>query len=373
MNKKQIEAMIKEDVNNIEVPDLKSQILAQIPNRKVVYKESKKPFRFAFRLSYLSIFLVLIVGVILMVNGFDNNSFSDGKTEEKTQEVANGKKISNVEKSYARQAATLIGFAGGFDSEPNNMSAYLSTNMDPDYDEIAGIINQYFKVASNLMNEENTTYEFEVLNEGNYQYKLVIKNAILNDSIETIMYYNEEAKSNNDKDDLDEVSTHLEGIIEQDGMSYEFYGDKEIEGHECEVELVIKIDDTNYLKVSQEIEHNEKEFEYKFYDCDPKKNKAYKTVEIEIENHHVSIEIEEDGEEFEIEFKYNGNQVNAKYHRGNENFDDIKIGEDENNKDNYNYDFGDGKNHSVKKGNKNKDSKTDMPSETGDYPSETLF
>ena len=53
MNKKQIESRIKIEASKIEVPDLKQQILAQVPNRKVVEKEEKKGFNFGIRFSYV--------------------------------------------------------------------------------------------------------------------------------------------------------------------------------------------------------------------------------------------------------------------------------------------------------------------------------
>ena len=374
MNKKQIEAKIREEINNIEVPDLKNQILAQVPNRKVVVNKEKKHFRLAFHLSYLSVFLILIISVVLIAKNIDNNSLLGGKSEEETPiktpeetEVVI-RDVSNVEKSYARQAATLVGFAGGMSSDTQGVKSYLTTG--DDFQEIAETLNKYFVVASNLIDEENTIYEFEVLTEGKYQYKLTVNNNILNDSVETIMYYNETSLDGSKKDDLNEVSTQLEGLIVQNGISYEFYGEKEIEDDECEVELIIIIDDANYLKVSQEIEHNEKEFEYKFYNGDPKKNKPYKTVEIEIDGDNVTIEIAENDEKSNIEFKYtrgqNKNEISANYHKNNKNYENIKIDEDDENKENYKYDFGDGKKHSVKKGNNHKDS-----NEKSDYPSET--
>ena len=39
MNKKQIEERIKLEASKIKVPDLKQQILAQVPNRKVIEKK----------------------------------------------------------------------------------------------------------------------------------------------------------------------------------------------------------------------------------------------------------------------------------------------------------------------------------------------
>lgn len=365
MNKKQIEEKIKEEFNNIEIPDLKAQILAQVPNRKVVVKEPKKHFRLAFHLSYIPIFLVLIISVIVISNSLKNNLFTDGGELEKTKGEIN--EISNVEKSYARQAATLIGFAGGIDSNNQAVKSYL-TSSNEQYSSIAELLNKYLTVASNLLDEESTTYEFYILDSEKYKYKLVTNSGVLGDVIKTVMYYNE-TSINGKNDDDDEFSTYLEGVIEQEDLVYEFYGVKETEEDECEIELTVKIDDNNYLKVSQEIEHNEKEFEYRFYSGDPKKNKAYKTVEIEIEAKKISLEIKENGEKIEIEFKYNKNQdkkhIKAKYHNKDQSFDEIEITQDEEEKGKYKYNFGNGKSHSVNKGygNKDKNEKSDEPSE----------
>ena len=100
MNKKQIESRIKMEANQIEVPDLSKQILAQVPNREVVVKDEKKRFNFGLRFSYI-VSAVLLVFVAFLI--FNNNT---GITP-----TVNLKKVGAVEKTYAKQVVTLAGFA----------------------------------------------------------------------------------------------------------------------------------------------------------------------------------------------------------------------------------------------------------------------
>ena len=68
MNKKQIETRIREESNKVIVPDLKQEILAQVPNRGLVEKKNRSIFtkRVSLALSYLSIFLVVALSIFLL-------------------------------------------------------------------------------------------------------------------------------------------------------------------------------------------------------------------------------------------------------------------------------------------------------------------
>ena len=371
MNKRQIESRIKNETNQIEVPDLRSQILAQVPNRKIKEPKKTSGFSLAFRLSPILAVLIICLLIIIGINQQPGENIDD----EPTNEIITTN-VSKVKKAYARQAATVAGFADTLNTDVANTSSILLLSDETDYQSIAEKINEYFNAVSKLIDEENVIYVLEELSSGNYQYKLTIKSNVLNDYVETVMYYNEKAIDNKrDKDDLDEISTQLDGYIEQNGNNYPFYGSKEVEEDECEIEIVIKVGLDNYLRVSQEIEQHESEYEYEFYDGYPKNNEPHKKVTIEIETDKndenkkdVKVEVDEDGEEFEMNFTYKKGQdkdhVDVNYHKGEEQYDDIKIHDHEEKDDYYRYEFGEGNNHNVEK-NKGKDKSEDKKSEDG--------
>ena len=164
------------------------------------------------------------------------------------------KNVGDVEKAYAKQVVTLAGFAADIETANVAYTGLLSESNSTDYDSIAGKINEYFKVISLLLDEESTEYEIEILEEGNYSYKLTTKYKVLKDTFETVIYYNEKPveEKYKDKDDLDEIETTIEGLVVQGGIERSFYGSKEIEEDEIEVEIVLEINQDNYLKVSHE-------------------------------------------------------------------------------------------------------------------------
>ena len=154
MNKKQIETRIREESNKVIVPDLKQEILAQVPNRGLVEKKNRSIFtkRVSLALSYLSIFLVVALSIFLLAKYNLNHSQNSGVTEnnepskESTSVIEKTpvKNLSNVKKSYAKQAATLAGFAGSFTSTPEvgGMSTLLGQNKK--YQDIAELLNEYY-------------------------------------------------------------------------------------------------------------------------------------------------------------------------------------------------------------------------------------
>lgn len=356
MNKKQIEARIKMEANQVDIPDLKQQILAQVPNREVVVKKEKKVFgSFGIRFSYIMSIFIIILLAIVMVNNVNNQPQDEVKTDNPSLNLPTelSKDITNTEKAYAKGAATMAGFVEGMDSGIEGLATtinLLSQNMT-DYKAMTEEINRYFSAVSRLLDEDGAVYKLETLENGQYMYKLTITNKVLNDTFETVIYYNEEALDKKNKSNkTDEISTGLSGMIVQSGEEYYFEGFKELEKDECNIELTLKIDEYNYLTVCQEIETNEKEYEYIFHNGD--KKRPYKTIEIEIEAEEndkdgkkdVSIEIEENGREIEIEFKYGKDKdyVDVKYHHEyDDDYDDFKIRENENDNNQYRFDFKD--------------------------------
>lgn len=341
MNKKQIESRIKMEANQVEIPDLKQQILARVPNREVTVKEQKKGFNFGVRFSYV---LTLCLVVLLAVVIFNNNGTPINPVT---------KAVGDVEKAYAKQVVTLAGFAADMNSvQTVSYVGTLSETAGANYDDMAAKINEYFNAVSLLLDESNAKYEIEVLEDGEYTYKLTTKYMVLSDEYETIIYYNEKPVDDKykDKDDLDEIETTIVGYVEQGELKKNFFGSKEIEEDEIEVEITLEIDEERFLKVSHEKESDEKEMKYEYYLRRPgESSDPYKEIRIKCDEaeKRVSVKFKENDEEFEIKFHYNQNdekdRIEVNYQRGDETHDNIYIDEDEEDHNRYRYDFGDGK------------------------------
>ena len=125
------------------------------------------------------------------------------------------------------------------------------------------------------------------------------------------MYYNEiETKTNKEIEDASlevEVSTKLEGIMVVGSDIFDVYGEREFEteGNESESSIEFttksKTNPNNFIKISQEVENNEVEFEYEIYKDGIKVSES--EFEIEKEKNHTVVE---------LEFK-NSNQNKATY------------------------------------------------------------
>lgn len=147
---------------------------------------------------------------------------------------------------------------------------------------------------------------------GTYNFVMNISVPNTNGGVDEFkMYYNEtETKTNKEIEDASlevEVSTKLEGIMIVSGDVFDVYGEREFEteGNESESSIEFttksKTDPNNFIKISQEVENNEVEFEYEIYKDGIKVSES--EFEIEQEKNHTVVE---------LEFK-NSNQNKATY------------------------------------------------------------
>lgn len=147
---------------------------------------------------------------------------------------------------------------------------------------------------------------------GTYNFVMNISVPNTNGGVDEFkMYYNEtEAKTNKEIEDASlevEVSTKLEGIMVVSGDVFDVYGEREFEteGNESESSIEFttksKTNPNNFIKISQEVENNEVEFEYEIYKDGIKVSES--EFEIEQEKNHTVVE---------LEFK-NSNQNKATY------------------------------------------------------------
>lgn len=147
---------------------------------------------------------------------------------------------------------------------------------------------------------------------GTYNFVMNISVPNTNGGVDEFkMYYNEtETKTNKEIEDASlevEVSTKLEGIMVVSGEVFDVYGEREFEteGNESESSIEFttksKTNPNNFIKISQEVENNEVEFEYEIYKDGIKVSES--EFEVEQEKNHTVVE---------LEFK-NSNQNKATY------------------------------------------------------------
>lgn len=147
---------------------------------------------------------------------------------------------------------------------------------------------------------------------GTYNFVMNISVPNINGGVDEFkMYYNEtETKTNKEIEDASlevEVSTKLEGIMVVSDDVFDVYGEREFEteGNESESSIEFttksKTNPNNFIKISQEVENNEVEFEYEIYKDGIKVSES--EFEIEQEKNHTVVE---------LEFK-NSNQNKATY------------------------------------------------------------
>lgn len=147
---------------------------------------------------------------------------------------------------------------------------------------------------------------------GTYNFVMNISVPNTNGGVDEFkMYYNEtETKTNKEIEDASlevEVSTKLEGIMVVSDDVFDVYGEREFEteGNESESSIEFttksKTNPNNFIKISQEVENNEVEFEYEIYKGGIKVSES--EFEVEQEKNHTVVE---------LEFK-NSNQNKATY------------------------------------------------------------
>ncbi len=138
-------------------------------------------------------------------------------------------------------------------------------------------------------------------------------------------YYNETIMNEIDDDDDDrdrenEQEMRMEGLVVMNDVEYQMFGQKEIENNEFEVEFKIKLDESNYVVIEQEMENNEIEFEYTQY----QNNKKVYETSIEFEkkrNENMEIEFEEKTSTSKKEYRYKFIK------EGSKQFVEVKINE----------------------------------------------
>ena len=229
---------------------------------------------------------LLSVAVISCKKTFPNNSMS-------------------IKDIYSQNIVASIGL---LDSQLETSKVNVSTQKD--FNELVSFV----KSMATFVDDMENKFVVEESDKDAYETKITYNGQGLDKEEQTYMiYYKETIVNDKDKDkDKDEVETTLEGIAIVDGQEYQVFGKKEVEQDELEIELEIIFDKDNYVKISQEKENNETEYEYEIV----KNGKTVNEFEMEFKekNGKITVEIEKEinGKKEKIEVKGSDNRNTIK-------------------------------------------------------------
>ncbi len=282
MKKQKVKTKLNDLVNEIQINDIDENFIKNISYQPV---PSFKPQKRLILIPSLAMSLVaLIITFVIVIN-----TISAPVSTPKPQEIT----LTEVKKKLAYQTIgcySLIETASLY--QPLNLS---SGNLD----EVKEEIENYLLLAKNYLEIAKVSIKLYESDRSNYTY---MYNIITNrDSI--WFYFNETTLV--DTDDIDEVSSSINGILCMNNEEYEVRGEKEVEMEEIETTLMIRISSTTSIEVSQEIENRENEYEFTYYHNGQKT----KTLEIEMEQeaNHQCISINDinnlNSKEIKMEFK----------------------------------------------------------------------
>ena len=191
-----------------------------------------------------------------------------------------------------------------------NQKMLLTNTTEIDFNELVSFV----KSMATFVDDMENKFVVEVSDKDAFETKITYNGQGLDKEEQTYMiYYKETIVNDKDKDkDKDEVETTLEGIAIVDGQEYQVFGKKEVEQDELEIELEIIFDKDNYVKISQEKENNETEYEYEIV----KNGKTVNEFEMEFKekNGKITVEIEKEinGKKEKIEVKGSDNRNTIK-------------------------------------------------------------
>lgn len=249
---------------------------------------------------------VLTIGMLTGCQISTNNSSQNGGTNN------NGSNPSaQSEQVYAFEAITSAGLLHSL----NNNQDVLAVKKAKADETLVNQIKDYLpSVEAALTNQSLMTSSEVVASDRNeYATKVIITYtdiAFVNQTM--TMYYNETAipddDFDDDWDDQFEEEYVIDGLIIIDDVEYQMFGKKELDQDEYEVSFTYQIDENNYIKVEQEIENDESEFNYTVIQ---NRRKVYE-YSLEVEDNSVELEVKDRNlgvEKMEFEFLRRDNRT----------------------------------------------------------------
>lgn len=192
--------------------------------------------------------------------------------------------------TFAYEAVTSVGFLGILNE---NESAPMTLKKNSVSDTTVEAIKEYLPAVDAAFNGESQIAAVDKESDRQeYSKHTVITYLDVNNQEKTIaMYYNETEKVDFDDDDKDEDEREyrIEGVLLVDGLEYTMLGEKELDKGELEINFRYMLDENTYVKVEQEIETGEQEFEYEIYQNG---RKIYE-YSLELENDEVELKVKD--------------------------------------------------------------------------------
>ena len=254
MKSKDLKKILQYEANQIPIGQYQNEILSQVHQKDT--NSSFLPTKKKTIGIWLSSSLAIVACVCIVAFAFIFNRDSKDKPHP----------FPTPQLSKAKQLLSYEMVALGNMVEVQDSTLQIKMKQDPTLEQQALVneIHEYLITGEMMLNKEGLKIQNQANNDveyANYAYKLV---AQYQNSTDYILYYNEQTLWEEDKkEEIHQVSSHLEGILIKENIPFQVEGKKEVENDEYECELVIYEDQTrqNYIKINQETEINENEYE----------------------------------------------------------------------------------------------------------------
>ena len=244
-------------------------------------------------------------------------------------------KLGSTDEVYGFEALTSINLLDSMvpsEAAPIKANTFTYAYAKLGYEEVIteeeiNEINKYLGIMEQMLSDDKPiTIVDETSDRPEYMNKMVISTKDLNLNVHTyVLYYNEvaladteladtevvEEDEDNKPEEQNEIETSLEGIMVVGENEYTVSGKKEIENDELKVQFTSKIDDNNWVKVTQKTENEESKFEY--------------TISENAVVSKTKMKFEEEDNETKLKLQLEQGEINSEYEFKMEEEDGKKI------------------------------------------------
>ena len=292
MKTKELKQLLKQEADKIPIRDYQQSILKQVAIANTNETLPSTPVTKKRKAFYIFPAIVATISCILIAIFLIHPNSPSTPTN---HSLTKAKKILSYE---------LTALANVIDV-PAEMTIQQKKNPSESQTNLANEIHQYLLFGEMMFNDQ----QLKIQNNPNqdveykdYAYKMTVEYQTMTDYT---LYYNE-TKLVEDQQEIDEVSSTLNGILIKDGYPFTVVGKKEVEKDEYETMLIIYQDQNqkDYVKISQETEVNENEYTYEFYQDGQLTQQIQLELEMKNKKKEMTIEITKDQQEKEFEFEY---------------------------------------------------------------------
>ncbi len=261
---------------------------------------------------YLALIVVFAVGLLIV-----------GCNHKKENNIKNLENDNSLLAFYSLTSAGILN--DGSTLQRQAVKRNLSTGTIEEVNMEA--VNSYMQMMESMFSENPpVVIKNETSDRTKYTNMLVFEATDLSGKKElyTIYFNQTELVDDDDDDDFEdrfenEVEYKIEGIAIIEGIEYQIIGETETEDNEQSLDIVVKLDEKNYVVIEQEIENNEEEYEYTVY----KDGRKFTSIEFEVENQN-EFEAEfitnEKGYTERYRFYKEGNEVRIRYQSNVQSF-----------------------------------------------------